>query len=75
MAHAAVDHLRVPRGRPVAPATGWRTQERASLDHLPRDAYRGLGGIEACFGGAAARINRHAARLAGASSEPGASSE
>ena len=62
MAHAAVDHLRVARCRPVTPAVAWRAEKGPALHNLARNADRGLGGIVAAFDrGAAAAAAFHRA--------------
>ena len=46
MAHAGVDRLRSPSGRPVAQAVGVGAQVRAALDHLAADPELGLGRVD-----------------------------
>src|SRR6185369_7651209 len=56
MAHAAVDHLRMPGRRSVAPAIIGRAEKGAALDHLARNPHLGLGRIVAGLDRPAARI-------------------
>ena len=61
VAHAGVDHLRAPGGRPVAQAVGVGAQVRAALDHLAADPELRLGRVVARLEVAAPRVLRRAA--------------
>src|SRR6516225_2710944 len=63
MAHAAVDHLCMPRRGPVSPAVVGRAEKRASLDDLARDARARLLRVVARLHPAARRPRRPAAGL------------
>ena len=62
VAHAGVDRLRPPRGRPVAQAVGVGAQVGAALDHLAPDPELRLGRVVARLEVAAAGVLRGAAR-------------
>ena len=61
MAHAGVDHLRPPCGRPVAHAVAVRTEVGAALDHLAGHSELRLPPVVASVDGAASRITRNSA--------------
>ena len=64
VAHAGVDHLRAPGGRPVAQAVAVGAEERPALDHLARDAELRLRRVVALLDCRRAGCG-HAARLVG----------
>ena len=63
MAGRGVDILGMARRRAVAPAVVRRTEVRAALEHLARDAGPRLARIVAALGPGAARVRGHAAGL------------
>jgi len=56
MAHAAVNHLRMPRGRPIAAPIIGCAEKGAALDYFARTPRLRLGRIVATLGRAATRI-------------------
>src|SRR6185369_8814714 len=63
MRRRGVHRLRHSRGRPIATAVVGRTQVRAALHDLARNAHVRLARIEARIGRAAARVGEGAARV------------
>ena len=56
MAHAAVDHLRMPGRRPISAAVVGGAEKGAALDYLAGNAHLGLCRVVAGLDGSTARI-------------------